>query len=235
MLPKFIIVVPHGLCNPELQYRHCDRRAKEASEKFRNILEKRNLPYEYFLADKYRSEIDLNRSQARDYDFRKNVRNAVLKSNNQGHHTIILETHSFPDNYYEYNNFDEMDIGLISIPRYEREMFAMAKYVKKKINFDMSPKQGIHTNDIQHDTHNTLGESSHTSHYLIEFKEDVECDDNVYETIIDASLDYIKHGGKPPIYYTYYILVVLLIIILYITRDIDICDYWDKLIGSPII
>lgn len=219
---KFIVVVPHGLCNPTLPYRHCDRRAKKASEIIKNMLTKKNLPYEYIFADKYRSEIDLNREPARGYRFRERVREEIIKASNAGYYVVVLEIHSFPEGYVEYSNFKDMDIGLISIPRYSMDMYELAKYVNSKTGFNLDAQPGINTNDIQWDT-STLPVKN-ISHYLIEFKEDKECSEDVYDALIEGSMRLIKGGYVKNSYIVFLIIIILIYIV-----------WWTILRWSPII
>ena len=87
---KFIIFAPHSYCkNDENPVRHCDRRALKEALELKDIIESRGHTVDFFQADRFRSEIDYNRSPARTYDIRKRFRELVKKYHNQGYYVFL--------------------------------------------------------------------------------------------------------------------------------------------------
>lgn len=217
---KFIIFAPHSYCkNDENPLRHCDRRALKEAHELKNIIESGGHMVDFFQADRFRSEIDYNRSPARTYDIRIKFRELVKKYYQQGYYVIVFEMHSFPGKLYQ--RFGDADIGFFSIPRYEKDMYFLADYLRKKINLKISPLQSKDVNDIQWDTSEVA--KNNISHYLIEFNEDDinKKFPNLHQTILEGALERLnlhkKKGGAIlytiNIYYIFIILVIVLVIL----------------------
>ena len=99
---KFIIFAPHSYCkNEENHIRHCDRRALKEALKLKDVIENNGYSVDFFQADRFRSEIDYNRSPARLYDIRIKFRELVKKYHQQGYQTVVFEMHSFPGKLYK--------------------------------------------------------------------------------------------------------------------------------------
>ena len=85
-----IVTAPHSQCNSEISNRHCDRKSGQAATELASILRDQGRQVQLHLADVYRSELDLNRSEARESNFRQRVRTDLTKA------SLLLDIHSFP-------------------------------------------------------------------------------------------------------------------------------------------
>jgi hypothetical protein len=168
---KFLIIVPHGYCDETLNKRHCDRRALGEAKKLQTLIKSKKYSVDFFTADKFRHHIDYNRKQARYSIIRNEIRDLIKKYSSEGHHIVIFEIHSFPDNYTDYN-FSDTKMGFISIPRYAQDMYFISEYINNSTGLKMSPTRGTETNDIQWDSSETV--SKNINHYLVEFRENKE-------------------------------------------------------------
>lgn len=189
MLPntKFTLITPHGFCNDN-KTRHCDRRAPDATKKIIKVLEDNNYNFSSHMADKLRQTGDYNRKVTRNTPYRNKIREELINNQKNNLVNIILEIHSCPEYYPYYNDLDGKDIGLLSIPKYEKQMEHLSQYMKDKLNYDICTVKSTETNDIQWDTSECL-DSDNTVHILIEFREGKQNTDEFYKSLIDGVVE----------------------------------------------
>jgi len=205
---KFIIIVPHGYCG-ERTIRHCDRVAKQESEKILNKLKSLGYDPAYFIADRYRSEMDYNRMIARDSPMRNDIRKLVKNYVAEKRKIVIFEVHSFPGKLYTFYDFDDADFAFLSIPRYSHDAINMVEAIVRNTKVVPKHVQSTETNDIQYD----LAEvSNKMQHYLIEFNEDKMQSNDIYDVIVNTAIKTALRN--PSIYWVVLVLIVLCIGIL---------------------
>jgi hypothetical protein len=205
---KFIIVVPHGYCKDRLE-RHCDRVAKQESEKILNKLKSLGYDPAYFIADRYRSEMDYNRMAARDSPMRNDVRQLVKNYTDEKKKVIIFEVHSFPGKLYTFYDFDDADFAFLSIPRYSNDAVNMVNAIVKNTKVVPKHVQSTETNDIQFDLATV---SNKLQHYLIEFNETKVQSADIYDVIVNTA---IKTALKNPIAYWAILVFIVVCICIY--------------------
>ncbi len=128
---NIVITSPHSLCDNNIKSRECDFLAGKAASVLNRLLhteKESTLNSYYFSANILRKECDLNRDVCRDSDYRKYVYDFCkeLKGNN-----ILLDVHSFPNYYEEYNLFkkDEVppEIVLLTGPKDNYNNISLSK------------------------------------------------------------------------------------------------------------
>lgn len=206
---KFIIIVPHGYCG-DIAMRHCDVVAKKQSEKILNKLKSMGYDPAYFIADRYRSEMDYNRMVARNTTLRNDVRNLVKKYAAENCNIVIFEVHSFPGKLYTFYDFDDADFAFLSIPKYSNDADNMVDAVIKNTKVVPKHVQSTETNDIQFDLENI---SNKIQHYLIEFNEDKTQSADIYDVIIETSIKIAT--CYPRTYWVILAIVILLCCLVY--------------------
>jgi hypothetical protein len=234
MTLRFLIIVPHGYCDGKVKVRHCDRRALEEANKLKSLVESKGHVVDFFIADRFRSQLDYNRKPARNSDIRNAIREKLKEYKDD--RTIVFEMHSFPDVYADEGyDFKDARVALISIPKYEGDMYFLTKYVQDKTGFEIVAQKGVNTNDIQWDT----SEMSNIHHYLIEFRENKkdfpeEDSDIIIPHILEGALKCVEIAGGGFIttalptalyisaiikHFEYVILVLFILYILYIIEE----------------
>jgi hypothetical protein len=88
---------------------------------------------DFFKANRLMCQLDYNRIKARYSPIRNKIRKLMKKYNKEGHHIVVFEMYSFTDNYnYKGYNFEDGKLEMLSIPRYENDMYLLSAYVQKK-------------------------------------------------------------------------------------------------------
>jgi hypothetical protein len=234
MTLRFLIIVPHGYCDSKVEVRHCDRRALEEANKLKALIESKGYNVDFFIADRFRAELDYNRKQARNSEIRNAIRSKLKEYKND--RTIIFEMHSFPDNYSDEGyDFKDARVAFLSIPKYEDDMYFLTDYIQEKTGFEIIPQKGIHTNDVQWDT--SVMDNIH--HYLIESRENKkdypeEDSDIIIPYILEGALKRIEITGggflisalPKALYITailkhfeYIVLILLILFIIYVIEN----------------
>jgi hypothetical protein len=248
MTLRFLIIVPHGYCDGKIEVRHCDRRALEEANKLKALVESKGHKVDFFIADRFRAEIDYNRKPSRGSAIRNAIREKLIEYN--GDRVVVFEMHSFPDNYADAGyDFKDARVALLSIPKYEEDMFFLTKYVQEKTGFEIVAQRGTETNDIQWDTSN-LGD---IHHYLIEFRENkkdfpVEDSDIIIPYILEGALKRVEITGGGFIlaalpkalyittiikHYEYIVLILFVLFILYVIEnntEVSFTSYFGSLL-----
>ena len=161
---KIIIITPHSYCE-NLPFRHGDMRAEEEATKLMDMLKNKKLTFDYYKADRFRSDIDYNRACSRTYKLRRDIDRRIKYYRGVGHEVIILEIHSFPLGYDVYDIRDR-PIAFLSTPYYARNTKRVVSHLNNKLDFPILHFVGVQTHDIQLST-----EKYGIQHYLIEFHE----------------------------------------------------------------
>jgi hypothetical protein len=248
MTLRFLIIVPHGYCDSKVEVRHCDRRALEEANKLKALIKSKGYNVDFFIADRYRAEIDYNRKPARNSELRNAIRSKLKEYKND--RTIIFEMHSFPDNYSDEGyDFKDARVAFLSIPKYEEDMYFLTDYVQKKTGFEIVPQRGINTNDVQWDT--SVMDNIH--HYLIESRENKkdypeEDSDMIIPYILEGALKRLEITGGGFIiaalpkalyitsifkHFEYVILILLILFIFYViehTTEFRPVSYFESLL-----
>ena len=220
MVLKFLIIVPHGFCDASVPERHCDRRAMEEAMALKSLIESKNYSVDFFKADRYRSELDYNRKQAKPSSIRGQIRDLIKKYSTEKHHIIIFEMHSFPDNYTAYD-FKGANVALLSIPRYEKEMNFVAEYIQKNTGLKIIPVKGTETNDIQWDSDESV--SANINHYLIEFNENKKLFSDydaakIHPALLEGAIKFTQVKMTP--WYIYAVVIILLLLFLFLLYSV---------------
>lgn len=93
-MTSLIITAPHSFCHPALPYRNCDRVALLASDHLASYQFNGSVT-RYFPANHHRAEIDLNRSVAKNTDYRRKISQALEDAQ------LLIDIHSAPLHGYE--------------------------------------------------------------------------------------------------------------------------------------
>ena len=249
MTLRFIIIVPHGYCDEKVEIRHCDRRALEEANKLKALIESKGHVVDFFIADRFRSQLDYNRKPSRDSAIRNAIRKKIREYKDD--RVVIFEMHSFPDVYADEGyDFKDARVALLSIPKYEEDMYFLTKYVQEKTGFEIVAAKGVNTNDIQWDTNET-GDNIH--HYLIESRENKtdypeEDSDIIIPYILEGALKRVEITGGGFIlaalpkalyltsiikHYEYIVLILLILFIFYViehTTEFSPLSYIETLL-----
>lgn len=215
---KFLIIVPHGYCDESWARRHCDRRAMEEAEKLKNLVKSRGHTVDFFKADRFRCQLDYNRMKARYSPIRNKIRKLMEKYSADGHHIIVFEMHSFPDNYKDQGyNFEDGKLGMISIPRYENDMYFLSDYIQKNTGLKIVPLTGTKTNDVQWDSSETV--SKNINHYLIEFRENKDAfadsdSDKIRPVLLEGAIKFAKRQPRVVVMIAQVALTIIFLLLL---------------------
>lgn len=87
-----VITVPHAYCTLLIKHRHCDRVALTAAIEITKQLTKKHVPFELFISNRLRSEVDMNRRVSRSTEFREQITSYLTKHKPLFH----LDVHSYP-------------------------------------------------------------------------------------------------------------------------------------------
>ena len=246
---RFLIIVPHGYCDKKKETRHCDRRALEEANKLKSLIESKGHNVDFFIADRFRAEIDYNRKPSRDSAIRNAIHKKIIEYKDD--RIVIFEMHSFPDNYDDEGyDFKNSHVALVSIPKYEEDMYFLTKYIQEKTGFEIIAQQGVNTNDIQWDTSETGG---NIHHYLIESRENKtdypeEDSDIIIPYILEGALERVKITGGGFIlaalpkalyittiikHYEYIVLILFVLFIMYVIEnntEVSFTSYFESLL-----
>lgn len=102
---SIIITAPHSLCY-DLSYRNCDSASLVASQRLAELLYKFGVQIKYFPANYHRSEIDLNRLEARNTDYRQSLTSTLEDS------ALLIDVHSFPYGAFNVNQAIRINVGV---------------------------------------------------------------------------------------------------------------------------
>lgn len=249
MALRFLIIVPHGYCDGKVEVRHCDRRALEEANKLKALIESKGHKVDFFIADRFRAEIDYNRKPSRDSVIRNAIRKKLTEYKDD--RVVVFEIHSFPDNYADMGyDFKDARVAFLSIPKYEEDMFFLTSYVQEKTGFEIVAQRGTETNDVQWDT-SEISDNIH--HYLIEFRENkedfpVEDSDIIIPHILEGALKRVEITGGGFIlaalpkalyittiikHYEYIILILFVLFIMYVIEnntEVSFTSYFESLL-----
>ena len=219
---KFLIIVPHGFRDSRIKLRHNDIRALETAEKLQKKISSMGYSSDFYVADKLRSTIDYNREVSRFTHLRNNIRRKLHGYHSKGDYIIVLEIHSFPDNYTFYD-FKGSSIALLSIPEYFNKANLLSKYVNKNTKLNTIALEGTETHDIQIDTSKEIPDN--IEHYLIEFHENKSVlSDKEIDLFLNKSIKFLlgdepKENKKSMFGIAATIIISLFIICVYIYID----------------
>lgn len=90
-----ILVAPHYFGKNRTEHRTCDLRASEAVLMFDKQLKRRNIPTLIITSDKVRQEIDYNRKESRETEWRKNIIKTIEDAEKKYDKIYLFEVHSF--------------------------------------------------------------------------------------------------------------------------------------------
>ena len=191
---KFIIIVPHGFNDPSITVRHNDVRALDVAKKLESIIKELGYVPDFYVADIHRATVDYNRKPSRGMPLRIEIREKIKQHHQEGHYVVVFEMHSFPPGY-DFYDFKDSPVALLSIPRYEKDMKIITDYLNKNTDIKTIPVPSTLTNDIQYDTSENI--KKNIDHYLIEFHEDekelkTSQIDNMLPILVEGVTNYIK-------------------------------------------
>jgi len=190
----------------------------EEAEKLRDLVKSKGYSVDFFKADRFRCQLDYNRMKARYSPIRNKIRKLMENYNKGGHHIVVFEIHSFPDNYNDQGyDFEDGKLGMLSIPRYENDMYFLSDYVQKNTGLKIVPQTGTKTNDVQWDSSETV--SKNINHYLIEFMENkdefVDSDsDKIRPVLLEGAIEFAKHQPRVVLVITQTVLTIILLLLL---------------------
>lgn len=95
-MTSLVITAPHSLCDHRIPHRNCDRVAFLASDHLASQ-QFNGSAIQYFPANHHRNKIDLNRSIAKNTDYRQRLSKALDNTR------LLIDVHSAPRNGYEIN------------------------------------------------------------------------------------------------------------------------------------
>lgn len=146
-MSSLIITAPHSLCFINTPYRNCDTAAFLASHRLVDQLSISGfmngsigmspIQIKYYPSTHHRSEIDLNRAESRECDYRKNL------SENMSDAFLLIDIHSFERNGYG----QDVDVVILDdVPRtdYGEKLYDMMK----ARNISVAYIKGWKINDI---------------------------------------------------------------------------------------
>lgn len=228
---KFIIIVPHGFNDPSITLRHNDIRALGIAKKLESIIKELGHVPDFYVADTHRVTVDYNRKPSRDMPLRIAIREKIKQHHREGHYVVVFEMHSFPLGY-DFYDFKDCPVALLSIPRYENDMKIIADYLNKNTDIKIISVPSTLTNDIQYDTSENI--QKNIDHYLIEFHEDekelkTSQIDNMLPILVEGVTNYIKCKQSKSVKIISICLVVLIVLLFIVFLCIGHSYFQDPL------
>lgn len=207
-----IITVPHGKCD-NVEKRECDIVARYVANRIYNYLNNAGIKnIKLYEASIVRSELDLNRIQSRQHQWRRDISDKIKNGD------ILLDIHSFPNMSFGSINGNEPKIVLLDDQKH-RDLFDL---VHEKIS-DSKYLIGSEKNDIIVDATKRGANAT-----LWEFNESLMTDDDI-DAFTQALIDYIKPTQsvrvvKLPMFNWTLILILVLIMLLVWFLDVYLTD-----------
>jgi len=168
-----------------------DLKAKIISEMFDNYLIKNNINHILQLSNEYRFDIDYNRNESFDSEWRQFFRKKINSLLITYDKIFVLEIHSYPNDTPSFPKNKDMIIMNNNFTK--KNGLILNKYLQNK-NFDVEFVEGNYQlNDIQHELTLT---SEKIIPFLLEFNENERLSDYYFENLIETIIEHLNNTSE---------------------------------------
>ena len=168
--PTFVITVPHAKCHPHIRDHLCDFASLPAAIVSQKSLKQNALVIAPIIGDINRFDVDLNRIESRETEFRHRILQEIETAKVTGHPVFVVDVHSF-NRGADWGTDHDDDLVLVLLDGRKRyNISGIPEMLKELLGDDLTDlisTGGSHLNDIVA----TAQDAGALGSILIEFSE----------------------------------------------------------------